>query len=47
MGHTVTYYSFPSIISMLVDCSKGGGKVQGEKERSGIGVYNMKFTKKQ
>ena len=47
MGHTVTYYSFHSIFSMLGDCSKSGGKIKGEGEISGIGVYDVEFTKNQ
>ena len=47
MGYTVTYYNFHSTFSLLGDCCKGGGKVQGEGEISGIVVFDVKFTKKQ
>lgn len=47
MGHTVAHYSFHNIFSLLGHCCKGGGKVEEEEETSGIGVYDVKFTKNQ
>jgi hypothetical protein len=49
MGHTVAHYSFHDEISF----SSVGGRLQGwragteERERGGVGVHDVKFTKSQ